>query len=51
MKIEIGTIAPDFTLPDTEKNKVKLSEQKGSNVVLVFFRWPLQVYVLPNFAV
>ncbi|HNP24139.1 MAG TPA: peroxiredoxin [Panacibacter sp.] len=37
MKIEIGTIAPDFTLPDTEKNKVKLSEQKGSNVVLVFF--------------
>lgn len=37
MKIEIGGQAPDFTLPDTEKNQVKLSDQKGSNVVLVFF--------------
>lgn len=29
--------APDFTLFDSDKNKVSLSEQKGSNVVLLFF--------------
>jgi glutaredoxin-dependent peroxiredoxin len=37
MKIEIGQKAPDFTLVDTEKNKVTLSQQKGKNVVLLFF--------------
>jgi glutaredoxin-dependent peroxiredoxin len=37
MKIEIGQAAPDFTLFDSDKNKVTLSEQKGSNVVLLFF--------------
>lgn len=37
MKIEVGQQAPDFTLYDSEKNKVTLSEQKGSNVVLLFF--------------
>jgi peroxiredoxin len=37
MKIEIGHLAPDFTLFDSDKNKVTLSEQKGSNVVLLFF--------------
>ena len=37
MKIEIDTQAPDFTLHDTEKNEVKLSEQKGNNVLLLFF--------------
>ncbi len=37
MAIEIGQIAPDFTLRDNEKNKVTLSEQKGKNVVLLFF--------------
>lgn len=29
--------APEFTLFDSDKNKVSLSEQKGSNVVLLFF--------------
>ena len=37
MKIEIGQAAPDFALFDTEKNKVTLSEQKGKNVLLLFF--------------
>lgn len=37
MKIETGKQAPDFTLHDTEKNEVKLSEQKGNNVLLLFF--------------
>src|SRR5689334_16747598 len=37
MKVEIGMQAADFTLRDTEKNEVKLSEQKGNNVLLLFF--------------
>jgi peroxiredoxin len=37
MKIEIGQPAPDFTLYDSEKNRVTLSEQQGQNVVLLFF--------------
>lgn len=37
MKIEIGQPAPDFTLYDSEKSKVTLSESKGKNVVLLFF--------------
>jgi len=37
MAIQIGQAAPDFTLYDTEKNAVTLSEQKGKNVVLLFF--------------
>ncbi len=37
MKIEIGQKAPAFTLPDTEKNEVKLENYKGKNVLLLFF--------------
>ena len=37
MKIEVGQTAPDFTLYDSEKNKVTLSELKGQNVLLLFF--------------
>ncbi|MFZ4058743.1 MAG: redoxin domain-containing protein [Ferruginibacter sp.] len=37
MAIEIGQKAPDFTLFDSDKNKVSLSELKGKNVVLLFF--------------
>ena len=37
MSIQIGQTAPDFTLRDNEKNKVTLSEQRGKNVVLLFF--------------
>jgi peroxiredoxin len=37
MSIQTGQQAPDFILFDTEKNKVSLADQKGSNVVLLFF--------------
>lgn len=37
MKIEAGQQAPLFTLIDSDKNTVTLSELKGSNVLLLFF--------------
>ena len=37
MKIEIGQAAPDFSLYDSTKNKVTLSELRGQNVLLLFF--------------
>ena len=37
MAIEIGQQAPGFTLYDSDKNKVSLSDYKGKNVVLLFF--------------
>lgn len=37
MKPVIGQPAPDFTLYDSEKKKIILSEQKGHNVLLLFF--------------
>ena len=37
MKIQTGQRAPDFILHDTEKNKVSLIDQKGKNVLLLFF--------------
>jgi len=37
MAITIGQAAPDFSLFDTEKTKIALADQKGSNVVLLFF--------------
>jgi peroxiredoxin len=37
MAIALGQAAPDFSLFDSEKNKVTLSELKGKNVVLLFF--------------
>ncbi len=37
MKIEVGHKAPVFELFDTYKNKVSLLDQKGKNVVLLFF--------------
>ncbi|MBV9217257.1 MAG: redoxin domain-containing protein [Acidobacteria bacterium] len=37
-KLKVGDMAPDFTLPDTAGNKVKLSDFRGkSNVVLAFY--------------
>ena len=32
-----GNTAPLFTLPDSDNNQVSLSDQKGRNVVLLFF--------------
>ena len=38
MTLKVGDVAPDFTLPDTAGNKVKLSDFRGkNNVVLAFF--------------
>ena len=37
MRIEIGQAAPDFTLYDSTKNKVTLSDLKGQSVLLLFF--------------
>ena len=37
MSIQVGQTAPDFTLFDSEKNKVTLSELAGSPVVILFF--------------
>lgn len=38
MAIEIGSVAPDFKLFDSDKNPVTLSDYKGKkNVVLLFF--------------
>ena len=37
MKIEIGQQAPGFSLYDTTKNKISLSDFKGHNVLLLFF--------------
>ncbi|MDQ3046150.1 MAG: redoxin domain-containing protein [Bacteroidota bacterium] len=37
MKITTGSIAPAFTLKDTEKKDVSLADFKGRNVVILFF--------------
>jgi peroxiredoxin len=37
MTIAIGETAPDFSLHDSERNIVTLHEQKGKNVLLLFF--------------
>lgn len=37
MQLQIGQPAPDFTLYNSDKNKFTLSEQRGSNVLLLFF--------------
>ena len=37
--IKVGDVAPDFTLEDQNRNKIKLSEShRKSPVVLVFYR-------------
>lgn len=37
MSIQAGNKAPDFTLYNSDKEKVTLSEQQGKNVLLLFF--------------
>jgi peroxiredoxin len=36
-KIEVGQQAPDFSIYDSDKKKVSLSDYKGKNVLLLFF--------------
>ena len=37
MAVQVGEQAPDFTLYDSDKNKVTLSELRDNNVLLLFF--------------
>lgn len=37
MALKVGDQAPDFTLYNSEKEQVSLSDYRGSNVVLLFF--------------
>jgi peroxiredoxin len=37
MSIQVGSQAPDFTLFDTDKQKVSLSDYKGKKLIIVFF--------------
>jgi glutaredoxin-dependent peroxiredoxin len=37
MKIETGQKAPDFALYDTDRNRIKLTDLRGKNIVLLFF--------------
>ena len=37
MNIEVGQPAPGFTLYDSTKNKITLSDMKGQNILLLFF--------------
>lgn len=37
MPIDVGTMAPDFTLKTQDEKEWKLSDQKGKNVVLMWY--------------
>ena len=37
MPIDVGTTAPDFTLKTQDEKEWKLSDQKGKNVVLIWY--------------
>lgn len=37
MKLEVGSIAPGFTLYSSEKQKVSLEDYRGKNILLLFF--------------
>jgi peroxiredoxin len=37
MAVEVGEVAPDFTLRDEDNEEVRLSDLRGRNVVLVFY--------------
>jgi hypothetical protein len=51
MPITIGLQAPEFTLHDSDKQPVSLSDFKGKNVLIFFFLKHLREYVLKNYVV
>ncbi len=36
--LDIGALAPDFSLPDSEGNTHNFSQYQGQNLVIVFYR-------------
>ncbi len=36
-KVQVGRVAPDFTLPDDQGKQVKLSSYRGKKVILYFY--------------
>ena len=49
MSLTTGTTAPNFSLFDTDKNQVHLADQKGKNVVLLFFPFLLIFFLVLKF--
>lgn len=37
MALEVGELAPDFTLPDQNNNDFRFADLRGQNVLLVFY--------------
>lgn len=37
MALEVGELAPDFTLPDQNDNDFNFSNLRGTNVLLIFY--------------
>ena len=37
MSISVGDVAPDFSLPDQDKQVVSLAELRGTPVLVVFY--------------
>ncbi|NCO66358.1 MAG: hypothetical protein COW32_09665 [Candidatus Aquicultor secundus] len=37
MALEIGELAPDFTLPDQDRNSCHFSDLRGRNILLAFY--------------
>ena len=48
--IELNDIAPDFTLKNTNKEDVSLSDYDGRAVVLAFYPAHLPAFVIPKCA-
>ena len=46
--LDIGTKAPDFTLPDKDGNLITLSDYLGKKVILYFYPKDLQQLQQPN---
>jgi len=50
MKIEVGPIAPEFSLYSSENEKVSLVDYREKILSYYFSRWPLPAFVPKNYA-